>query len=83
MDPTLRQREFNPDPENSKFQLGGSTVQIVDGQVITTGGGGIGDVHLKKDNERLREEINKLRVEKELLLDMLAEVTADYKLSSQ
>ena len=32
-----------------------------------------------QENEQLRQMINKLRIEKELLLDMLAEITADFK----
>jgi len=84
MDPTIRQREFNPDPATpSKFNVGGATIQIHDGQVITEGGSGQGGAQLKKENEQLKQEINKLRLEKELLLDMLAEVTADYKIQAQ
>ena len=36
-----------------------------------------------QENEQLKQEVNKLRLEKELLLDMLAEVTADYKIQAQ
>lgn len=82
----------------TQFQVGGTTLLIKDGQVMATGGGGVQDVNMKqvwqnsidnlwdltilKENQQLKEIVNKLRLEKEILLDMLAEVTAEMKLSS-
>jgi len=77
--PTVRAADLHPDPENTSFQIGGTTVQIKDGQILAAGGTSENDIQLKQENEQLRQMINKLRIEKELLLDMLAEITADFK----
>merc|ERR1712179_811582 len=81
-DPTMRKRDLHPDPDDTQFQVGGTTLLIKDGQVMATGGGGVQDVNMKQENQQLKEIVNKLRLEKEILLDMLAEVTAEMKLSS-
>ena len=35
-----------------------------------------------QENQQLKEIVNKLRLEKEILLDMLAEVTAELKINT-
>ena len=73
-------------------------MHIKNGQVLTTGGAGIQDANLKQvsgqsfwkkvkftsvqENQQLKEIVNKLRLEKEILLDMLAEVTAELKINT-
>merc|ERR1712021_83191 len=45
-DPTMRKRDLHPDPDDTSFQVGGTTLQIKDGQVMATGvGGGVQDEH--------------------------------------
>ncbi|CAG5112460.1 Oidioi.mRNA.OKI2018_I69.chr2.g6676.t1.cds [Oikopleura dioica] len=81
-DPIQMQREFNPDPNNQSFKIGETTVKVkADGSLTTLYNEA--DHNVKEQNELLQKQVNRLVLERELLLDMLAEVTADYKMSQK
>merc|ERR1712168_1673019 len=54
--PTERQRDLHPDPDNTSFNIGGATLHIKDGQIMATDGtGGAHDISMKQENQQLKE----------------------------
>ncbi|CAH1795362.1 unnamed protein product [Owenia fusiformis] len=79
LDSTQQQEEFGLDFGPIKVNLGGSEAVFEDGQWISdsSGGGGRDIIKMKKQNQQLIEENNLLKLKMDILLDMLAEATAE------
>jgi len=83
LDATQRNSEFGLDYGPLKVKLGGNEMSFEGGEWIseTTGGGTQREaIKLRKQNVVLAEENNLLKIKVELLLDMLAERTAELHL---
>ncbi|XP_078491448.1 protein chibby homolog 1-like [Ciona intestinalis] len=81
LDVSQRAQEFGLDYGSASLKLNGNELKFEDGAWQSEGGaGGVPHremIKLKKENTRITEENNMLRLKIDILLDMLSEATAE------
>lgn len=80
LDATQRAQEFGLDFGQAQFNVSGTQLKFEDGEWQTETGSSVPHrevVKLRKDNQKILDENNMLKLKIDILLDMLAESTAE------